>query len=283
MAIDIEGIRCCPGETEHSGPLADLTRLHTTILFVLGRRGHAGSFIDFTQARMSVLWDHENSWSGHHDVLKGLQYEAIHMADVNPENRLKWMSESSHYSRSVDSENLGKRVYLRGAPAPQPYNQLASAYRSAGDDAKARTVLLRKHQDSAAFRDQSQGATVRFFLAAWNRLQDYTFGYGYRPFRAFCSLLAIWAAGVFIFYWHPPIPASPDQGSQSATNVQLEMNWADHLAYPADRIIPFANLMEDHWVPSDDITTFIAYTLTVLGWIFSAVVIAGVTRFLKRE
>jgi hypothetical protein len=81
---------------------------------------------------------------------------------------------------------------------PQPYEQLAAAYRRIGHDADARTVLLVKEQ----CRHQQSPLLVKL----WGLLQDVTTGYGYRPARAGLWLTALLVLGAIIFGLHPPVP-----------------------------------------------------------------------------
>jgi hypothetical protein len=63
---------------------------------------------------------------------------------------------------------------------PDPYDNLAASYRDAGHDDRADTVSLVKQQHRYA----GYGSAGRI----WGWLQEWTVGYGYRPWRAgLCS------------------------------------------------------------------------------------------------
>lgn len=79
---------------------------------------------------------------------------------------------------------------------PYAYEQLAAAYRTAGDDAAARTVQLaklRRHRGTLS-------RPARF----WGHLQDATVGYGFRPMRAAYWLLLLLCTGAVAFALHHP-------------------------------------------------------------------------------
>lgn len=84
---------------------------------------------------------------------------------------------------------------------PQPYEQLAAAYRLHGHDGDARTVLLAKQRRLRT--------TLPWPGRVWSRLQDVTVGYGYRPMRAMWWLYAIMLSGILLFTRWPPQAVDP--------------------------------------------------------------------------
>ena len=81
---------------------------------------------------------------------------------------------------------------------PQPYEQLAAAYRRLGHDTDARRVLLAKQR----LRRNTLSAMGRF----WGFVQDWTVGYGYQPARAMTWLLTLLCVGTVVFSISPPRP-----------------------------------------------------------------------------
>lgn len=261
---------------------ADLTRLQTTILFILGNRDEANpkgrGFIDYTQAKVGVLWDQDTTWSEHGEVLKGLRYDAIHSVDVALEKRLGWVSKGAKYARSVYENDPLQPRYVEGIPSPQPYDQLAAAYQVAGKDSEAHSVLLRKHQDIKGFKKKGQnliGGVVQAATRTWNFLQDFFIGYGYRPARAVFALLGLWIVGVIVFYIEPP---------QSTSKDGPGINGVEHFTYPADLLIPLIGFgQKARWQPSETWTSCVGMVLTLMGWILGATVIAAMTRAVSRR
>jgi len=89
---------------------------------------------------------------------------------------------------------------------PQPYEQLAAVYRSMGDDADARTILLAKQR--------ARRQTISAPLRAWGLIQDWMVGYGYRPLRAALWLGALLLIGSVAFGIHRPAPLNPSQAPE---------------------------------------------------------------------
>jgi hypothetical protein len=75
------------------------------------------------------------------------------------------------------------------AYAAQPYQQLATAHRTAGNDREWRKILMaqRRHQIQAK-------ALTGWSARIWAKLTGVTLGYGYQPWRALIGLLVVLAA-----------------------------------------------------------------------------------------
>ncbi|MGW0949883.1 hypothetical protein ACWD4O_46195 [Streptomyces sp. NPDC002623] len=67
--------------------------------------------------------------------------------------------------------------------APQPYRQLAEAYRNAGDEEQAKKVLIAQQDASRATLNQAS--------KAWHWVSGWTVRYGYRPGHAFAGLVGV--------------------------------------------------------------------------------------------
>jgi hypothetical protein len=79
------------------------------------------------------------------------------------------------------------------AYAAQPYQQLASAYRSAGHDRDARKILIAQRKDQLD-RKALDGRGERW----WAKTTGLTLGYGYQPWRALLILLGVVVASVVL-------------------------------------------------------------------------------------
>ncbi|WP_406287446.1 pentapeptide repeat-containing protein [Embleya sp. NBC_00896] len=147
--------------------------------------------------------------------------------------------------------------------APQPYDQLASVYRSAGEDDEARAVLLAKQR--------RRRETLSIPGRLWGRVQDVAIGYGYRPARAFGWLVALIAVGTVVFAANRPAPLKPDESP----------HW-NPFWYTLDLLLPVVTLGQDNaWKPAGA-TQWLAYTLILLGWVLAGAAAAGATRVLNR-
>ena len=148
------------------------------------------------------------------------------------------------------------------AYVPQPYEQLAAAYRRIGHDADARSVLHVKEQR----RHQQSPPLVRL----WGLLQDVTTGYGYRPVRAGLWLIALLALGTAIFCLHPPAP------------IRSGVPAFNPLFYTLDLLIPVVTYGQQAAFGPRGAYQWLAYGLMTAGWLLATTIITGITRALYR-
>lgn len=71
------------------------------------------------------------------------------------------------------------------AYAAQPYQQLAAAYRAAGDDRQVRRILMAQRDDQLA------RMSMRWSERAWGWITKVMLGYGYEPWRALLGLVGV--------------------------------------------------------------------------------------------
>lgn len=146
---------------------------------------------------------------------------------------------------------------------PQPYEQLAAAYRVSGQDEEARTVLLAKQRRNRE--------TLRLPGRIWGRIQDAAIGYGYRPARALIWLVALIAAGTLVFAADRPTPVKADEAP----------HW-NAFFYTVDLLLPVVTFgQEAAWNPGGW-AQWVAYTLVMLGWVLAGAAAAGATRVMNR-
>ena len=146
---------------------------------------------------------------------------------------------------------------------PQPYEQLASWYRSIGHDQDARRVLLTKQR--------KRRAGLRPAARFWGAVQDGLVGYGYRPWLAGLWLLGLLTCGTAYFSANHPQPATPHQ--------DIGFN---AFGYTLDLILPVVNLgQQSSWNPQGA-GQAIAYALIIGGWVLATALVAGITRVLVR-
>ncbi|PXY34016.1 pentapeptide repeat-containing protein [Prauserella flavalba] len=94
---------------------------------------------------------------------------------------------------------------------PGPYDQLAAALRTSGEETRARTVLARKHQYRyAALADDL--LLFGFVVRLWSRLQRGLVGYGYRPGRAVAALVVLLGATAVVLAGAAQAPGRPGLG-----------------------------------------------------------------------
>ena len=210
--------------------------------------------INLTAARAGGWYDHRRTWPTALN-LEGFVYEAIDGVDVTLKQRLGWLH------RDQDG-------YL-----PQPYEQLASVYRRAGDDQAARTVAIAKQR---ARRAQARRWWVRTPSRAWSFVLRWTIGYGYRP-----ALVLPYLAGLFVIGWVVFDHAYPSELRPAKSGSgQPGFNPA---RYSLDLLLPVANLQQRQAFVPYGYAAWWAFGLTLAGWLLAVVVVAGLTGVFKRD
>jgi hypothetical protein len=173
--------------------------------------------------------------------------------------------------QAMDSvPEVGVRTRLRRLRAvqpkfvPGPYEQLAAMYRAGGDDERARVVQLARQRHR--YREQHLAGRI------WGHLQEWTVGYGYRPWLAIVWLAVFWALGTLWFAGHHLAPLDP--GEQPVWNPAL---------LATDLVLPIVDLGQDHEWQLSGPSQWISAGLTAAGWILATTAAAGATRVLKRN
>jgi len=147
---------------------------------------------------------------------------------------------------------------------PASYEQLATAYRTAGDEAAARTVQLaklRRHR-----------RTLPRYARAWGHLQDVTVGYGFRPLRAAGWLVALLLTGTLAFALHHPRPLKSGEAPDF-----------NPVFYTLDLLLPIVGFGQEGAFAPRGGYQWLSYLLIVTGWILATTTVAGVSRSLSRQ
>ncbi|MET9322208.1 membrane-associated oxidoreductase [Streptomyces sp. NPDC003038] len=147
---------------------------------------------------------------------------------------------------------------------PYAYEQLAAAYRTAGDEAAARTVQLaklRRHR-----------RTLPRHTRLWGLLQDTTVGYGFRPLRAAGWLAALLLTGTIAFRIHPPRPLKAGEAPDF-----------NPLFYTLDLMLPIIGFGQEQAYAPSGWHQWLSYLLIVTGWVLATTTAAGVSRSLQRQ
>lgn len=147
---------------------------------------------------------------------------------------------------------------------PYAYEQLAAAYRTAGDEAAVRTVQLaklRRHR-----RTQPRHARL------WGLLQDVTVGYGFRPLRAAGWLLALLLTGAIAYGACPPRPLKAGEAPDF-----------NPVFYTIDLMLPIIGFGQEEAFAPSGWHQWLSYLLIVTGWVLATTTAAGVSRSLQRQ
>jgi hypothetical protein len=224
--------------------------------------------IDLGYANVSVLYDDPHTWPA--DIrLDGLSYNSLVAVkeSVGQSDAIKSSREQTDRSGMIlpATERLAWLKRSSIGYRPQPYEQLASSYRNVGHDDQARRVLLEKQRVRHA--TQSIGGKI------WGHVQDWSVGYGYRPWLAALWLVALIALGSIVFALYPPAPVAAHATSTHFNSV----------FYTIDLLLPFGQFGQSSlWSPAGSEQWF-AYSLVGCGWLLATAVIAGISRSLNRS
>jgi hypothetical protein len=161
----------------------------------------------------------------------------------------------------------------------QPYQHLAAAYRAAGHDRDARTVLM------AQRRDQIQRAGLAASERAWGRFTGVILGYGYQPWRALLLLFATLAAAVTLSIVggnHGGLAADSAAGTVAASCTTI-----DQIGIGLDLGTPLIKTgARERCQPTHTSTgqtlTVIGWVLQLLAWTFATLFIAGFTSAVRK-
>lgn len=199
--------------------------------------------VDAGNAHLGTVYDTPLTWPA--DLrLADATYDAL-ATPLPAVERLAWL-------------RRGTTGYL-----PQPYEQLAAAYRRLGHEDEARTVLLAKQRHRRSLLPP--------LTRLWGYLQDATVGYGYRPLRAGLWLAALLAGGALFFHAHPPAPLEAAKAPPF-----------NALAYTLDLLVPLTAFGQETAYAAHGAGQWLGYALTVAGWVLATTAATGITRALAR-
>jgi hypothetical protein len=239
---------------------ANLGGLSADTLTLRGRPSKG--LLDLSRAKVSLLCDSKLDWAdGGRIVLEGFEYRDITAADARggkegARYRLTWLERGTRWARERED------TYVEVGFTPQPYQQLAEVYRSAGKDREARRVLHEMHSRRAGVNSFWSQPSIK----VWNGAQDIFVGYGYRPGLAFAWVITL-AAGATVLFGHI---------GQHRTGVVQQILMSLGLLLPQsayDQIEP--------WKAAGTTSHVVAAFLVLCGLLLSATVIAAVARVIK--
>ena len=206
--------------------------------------------LDLSFARVGSLNDDSSTWPRRGDLrLRGFTYDNVSARpEVRVRDRLRWL-------------RLEREGYL-----PQPYDQLAAAYRSSGFDEAARLVAVAKQWH--------RRRTLNPLSGIWNWFLYMTVGYGYRTWLAAVWLSVLLAIGTRVF---------ADAYPQHIRAIKNPSPPFDPLVYTLDILLPIVNLgQQDAWMPEGSALRW-SWWLIGAGWLLTTAVVAGLTSVLKRD
>ncbi|RZS37662.1 hypothetical protein EV193_105220 [Herbihabitans rhizosphaerae] len=216
------------------------------LTFPKGRAPAGGVLL--TRARVVSFVDGAELWAASGGVeVEDFTYDAIEARpEVAVSVRLAWM-------RTVQPDF-----------APGPYERLAQVYRDGGDEERARQVQLERQRRRYA----ELGPAGRL----WGFMQEWTVGYGYRPWLAMVWLAVFWVFGTLWFLGHEMVKLDNDQNPA----------WSPPML-SLDLLVPIVDLGQDRMWRMTGASQWISGVLIALGWVLASTAAAGATRVLKRN
>jgi hypothetical protein len=234
--------------TNPGGVALRLHRLTALELHMEFRRRPVGS-VDLSLGHVGSIHDSSSTWPERGDLkIRGLTYDVVSAhPEIKIRDRLRWLR--------LDEGFL-----------PQPYEQLAAAYRRTGHEEAARLIEVAKRW--------YQRPTLNQFSRLWNWLLYITVGYGYRTWIAALWLSMFTAVGTKIFAEAYPRDMHPLKSPSPPF---------DPLVYTLDVLLPIVNLgQQDAWMPEGSALRW-SWWLIGAGWLLTTAVVAGLTSVLKRD
>lgn len=284
--LDIDGLeRLKRGDDPRNMEIVDLNLKSVTVgndLFFIKCKTPLLFHINLLDCTCKNFIDDRESWPEQGGiVLNSFRYKAIQSnvgnRTLGVKHRLAWLhlQDMSHFS-------------------VQPWTQLASIYKSIGDEEAAKIVLIDKEDYQIVY------GNLPFISRAWKHILSLTIGYGYRPSRALLIMLIIVLFGTGVFFSaHQRQILRPTPDRTDALLLQTEFN---SFFFAVDLFVPFLDLNQDkYWVPTSmrividnglemqqDIPCSWWYRgfywlYICLGWLFSTLLAASWTGILKKD
>ncbi|MFI0446758.1 hypothetical protein [Actinomadura sp. 6N118] len=226
------------------GLALDLEAVSARALVLRLGRAPAGG-IDLTNVQVESFRDDAVSWQPSRVTLRGFTFGTLEHDEIDVRTRLRRLAEQPE------------------GYVPQPYDQLAQAYRRDGREEAARRVAIAKQWH----RRKVLGPFGR--LANW--LLFLTVGYGYRTWLAAVWLAGLLAVGSLVFARADMKQADPKGPAFHA------------FAYTLDVLLPIVDLgQQKAWNPEGTVVYW-SWTLIAAGWILTTAVVAGLTGIIKRD
>ncbi|MFD0568579.1 hypothetical protein ACFQ0T_03865 [Kitasatospora gansuensis] len=214
--------------------------------------------VDLRQARAQTLIDNPKFWPDRNVLLADFIYQSL--ADIDTlavDTRIKWLT-------PPDPDGYSSHTY----------QQLASVYRAAGRDDRARKVLYAG----------KKARPVHGWAKVGSKLLRYTVGYGYYPALSLVVLgLAEIAGWIFFSLQHEALRPAAALMSAYGSATEAKVHFQPFL-YTLDLLLPVVSLgQRGMWLPQGAASWVVA-ALTVLGWVLGAVLAYGLgTAFQRRS
>ncbi|SYZ72746.1 conserved hypothetical protein [Candidatus Zixiibacteriota bacterium] len=211
--------------------------------------------LDLRNTKIGFLWDDKESWPGKGNLLiDGLKYDGLDVhAPKDAKNRIEWLH------RQPDDNFYA-----------QPFEQLASVLEKGGYAKDAERIRIQKNMDLV------KSGKVPLISKLGNYFFRYTICYGYRVWPVFVYMASIIAVGWILF----GIAANEKMIASS----QAAPPPFSALVYSIDEFIPLVNLhIGENYFPDCGFLYGYLCIHILLGWILTSLLIAGLTRHIRKK
>ncbi|GLY44591.1 hypothetical protein Amsp01_106140 [Amycolatopsis sp. NBRC 101858] len=180
------------------------------------------------------------------------------------------------FAASVDEWLALLRRHTPGYTA-QPYQQLAAVHRAAGHERDTKRILIAQQRDLGE-RGQLGGFAARLR----HRASGFLLGHGYRPTRPLAGLLATLLLACVLV-----LGADNDTAVRAADGVKA-CTVTEHLAMAANLSIPVVRLASQRQcefvptTPAGQWYVVAGWIVTLLGWGFATLFVAGYTGLVRK-
>lgn len=247
-------------EAGHGGDALDLQRAHVATSLTLDPE-HCAGVVDLTDATVDTLRDRKERWP-EKLRLEGFTYRHLEAGGGDAGDRLGWLD------RNVDA--LGNPAF-----SLRTYEQLAAAYRAAGDARAVRKVGIAGQR---AFRKRQLRQRRDLPQRAWSAFLDWTVAYGYRPGQALAWLAGLWVVSVGVVLAAERTGALRELAGEGDPTPDFEP-----VVYAADVLVPIVDLNQaSYWQPAGGYALWY-WVAIVSGWALATALAAGVTAALRRS
>ncbi len=280
--LELQKLDCCGSVRLRRATIGNTMRL--------GDATHVADTLDLDGARARRVHDTPSAWEGVGTInLRGFSYESFAGEQaMTADERIAWVRRGM-----TDADGIWRYD-------ASSYHQLAGVYTATGRRREA--VLVRKEQYRAKRgyeRPDNYGlrSLNGWAMCGWRWLVIKLLGCGYDRARPLLWLVALWLAGVFMFWLGEGlmVPAS-DQVLTSQAYVESRAIPPDYQpfsewVYSADAMLPIVELhQERYWLPNAHPTRGWGWWLRwylwihiAAGWFLSTFLVVGMTGLVRNE
>jgi hypothetical protein len=267
-----------------------------------GVRNPEKAKLDLRSVKANTLFDEKASWPPAGQLhLQGFVYDKLdHHAPASAHDRIDWLNRNNENPEDLPK---GATPSEKRAFFAQPYQQLASVLRNAGQEDEADEILIEKNKRVAQW---TRKGSANWW---WYRVIGPPIKYGYRPMVTFKWSLAIILLGVLLFGWGYQsdliTPTSKDayreENGKPTSDIREDYPRFNSWIYSTEMFVPLVKFYQaEYWLPNANRGTAVFprsdLTLTwggalriylwlhiALGWTLTTIWVAGLTGIIKKS